>query len=86
MPPPSLARSVLKPCASKPFAPNYDSPLLTTAPQRWLIWREEPTHPSMLIKVILILLRGINIALMCDDPENIVYRNLPRGINMALDL
>ena len=31
----SLARSVLKPYASKPRPPNYDAPLLTTTAKRW---------------------------------------------------
>ena len=35
-PPASLARSVLKPCTSKPFPPNCDAPLLTTTASEWM--------------------------------------------------
>ena len=36
MPPASLARSVLKPCAPKPCTSNYDAPRLTATAKRWL--------------------------------------------------
>ena len=68
MPSASLARSVLKPCAPKPFAPNYNASRLTTTAKRWL--KLHPISNSLkLLNTTLqclnkLILKGNNLILL----------------------